>query len=203
MRAYRVIAGVTGVVGVLGAVLSQLGTAEAERTFASTSGVAQSLISIGVPFIGAVAAARRERSFYKLALGYAVQLATVGLVASILVALLVPSTADDMWRHASVLILGAFATQVVAQLVGTGLGLLIGRGWIAAVLTIVMPLGLYAVLSAAAPDARPWLTPYGSAQLWWKGEFGGSDVLPFLVMVALWGLALNVAGLYVARSRRA
>lgn len=202
MRAYRVIAGVTGVVGVLGAVLSQVGTAEADRTFASASGVAQSLISVGVPFIGAVAGARRERSLYKLALGYAVGLAAVGLVASILGALLVPSTSGDVWRHAPVLIIGAFVTQIVAQLVGTGLGLLIGRGWIAAVLTIVLPLGLYGVLSAAAPDARPWLTPYGSAQLWWKGQFGGSDVLPFLVMFALWGLALNLAGLYVARSRR-
>ncbi len=165
-------------------------------------GVAQSLISVGVPFIGAVAGARRERSLYKLALGCAVGLAAVGLVASILVALLVRWTSGDVWRHAPVLILGAFVTQLVAQLVGIGLGLLIGRGWIAAVLTIVLPLGLYGVLSAAAPDARPWLTPYGSARPWWNGEFGDSDVLPFLVMLALWGLALNLAGRYVARSRQ-
>ncbi|GAA1699470.1 hypothetical protein GCM10009745_52590 [Kribbella yunnanensis] len=182
--------------------LSQVGAAEADRTFASASGVAQSLISVGVPFIGAVAAARRERSVFRLALGYAVGLAAVGLVASILVAWLVPSTASDRWQHAVVLIVGAFVTQVVAQLVGIGLGRLIGRGWIAAVLTIVIPLGLYGVLSAAAPDARPWLTPLGSAMPWWKGEFGGSDWPPFLVMLALWGLALNLAGLYVARSRR-
>lgn len=202
MRTYRVIAGVTGVVGVLGAVLSQVGAAEADRTFASTSGVAQSLISIGAPFIGAVAAARRERSLFRMALGYAVGLAAVGVVASVLVAWLVPSTASDPWQHAPVLIIGAFVTQVVAQLTGTGFGMLIGRGWIAAAATIVFPLGLYGVLSAAAPDARPWLTPYGSAQPWWKGEFGGSDLLPNLVMLALWGLALNLAGLYVARSRQ-
>jgi hypothetical protein len=200
MRAYRVIAGVTGVVGVLGAVLGQAGTAEADRTFASATGFAQSLISVGVPFIGAVAGARRERALYKLALGYAVGLAAVGVVASILVALLVPSAAEDVWRHAPILVIGAFVTQIVAQLVGTGLGLLIGRGWLAALLTIASPLGLYAVLPS---DARQWLTPYGSAQLWWKGEFDGSDVLPFLVMLAVWGLALNVAGQYAVRSRPA
>ncbi|MFK4087588.1 hypothetical protein ACI2LF_25990 [Kribbella sp. NPDC020789] len=203
MRVYRVIAAVTGVVGVLGAVGSQVATASAERTFASTSAVAQSLISIGVPFIGAVAGARRQRSLYKLALGYAVGLAVVGLVAAILVAWLVPSTASDPWQHAPVIVAGAFVPQLVAQLTGTGFGLLIGRGWIAAILTIVPPLGLYAVLSATAPGLRPWLTPYGSAQLWWNGEFDGSDVLPFLVMLALWGAALNLAGLAVARTRRA
>jgi hypothetical protein len=203
MRAYRVIAGITGVVGVLGAVGSQIAAVSAERTFASTSTVAQSLISIGVPFVGAVAGARRERSLYKLALGYAVGLAAVGLVAAILVAWLVPSTASDPWQHAPVIVVGAFVTQLVAQLVGTGFGLLIGRGWIAAILTIVAPLGLYAVLSAAAPGLRPWLTPYGTAQLWWNGEFGGSDVLPFLVMLALWGVALNLAGRAVARPRTA
>ncbi|WBQ03421.1 hypothetical protein [Kribbella sp. CA-293567] len=165
--------------------------------------MAQSLISIGVPFIGAVAAARRERSMFKLALGYAVGLAAAGLVASILVAWLVPSTANSPWEHAPIIVVGAFVTQIVAQLVGTGLGLLIGRGWIAAVLTILLPLGLYGVLSVAAPGARAWLTPYGSARLWWTGEFGGPDVLPFLVVLTLWGLALNLAGLHVARSRRA
>jgi hypothetical protein len=203
MRTYRVIAGVTGVIGALGAVGSQVAAVSADRTFASTSTVAQSLISIGVPFIGAVAGARRERALYKLALGYAVGLAVVGVIASILVAWLVPSTASSPWQHAPIIVIGAFVTQIVAQLVGTGLGLLIGRGWIAAILTIVLPLGLYGVLSAAAPGARAWLTPYGSAQLWWKGEFGGSDVLSFLVMLALWGLALNLAGFHVARSRRA
>jgi hypothetical protein len=205
MRAYRVIAGVTGIVGVVGAVGSQVGAASADRTFASTSGIAQSLISIGVPFIGAVAGARRgpARSVFRPAMAYAVGLAAVGLVASVLVAWLVPSTASDPWQHAPVIVIGAFVTQIVAQLVGTGLGLLIGRPWIAAILTIVLPLGLYGVLSAAAPDARPWLTPYGSAQLWWSGDFGGSDWPPFLVMLPLWGLVLNLAGLYVARPRQA
>lgn len=201
MRSYRVIAGVTGVIGVLGAVGSQVAAVSADQTFASTSAAAQSLISIGVPFIGALAGARRERSLFKLALGYAVGLAAVGLVASILVAWLVQSTASSTWQHASIIVTGAFVTQVVAQMVGTGLGMLIGRGWIAAILTVVLPLSVYGVLSAAAPGSRAWLTPYGSAQLWWKGEFGGSDVLPFLVMLALWGLALNLAGFHLARSR--
>ncbi|WP_405056112.1 hypothetical protein OG474_25620 [Kribbella sp. NBC_01505] len=179
----------------------QLGTVSAERTFATTSGVAQSLISIGAPFIGAVAGARRERSLFKVAFGYAVGLAALGLVASILVASLVPSTASDPWKHAPVIIVGAFVTQLVAQSLGTGFGMLIGRGVIASILTIVPPLGVYGVLHAAAPGAQG-LTPYGSAQLWWKGEFGGSDVLPFLVMVAVWCVALNVAGFYRARSRQ-
>ncbi|MFI5729440.1 hypothetical protein ACIA49_04910 [Kribbella sp. NPDC051587] len=202
MRTYRVIAGVTGVVGVLGAVGSQVATVSADRTFATTSTVAQSLISIGVPFIGAVAGARREKSLYKLAFGYAVGMAALGLIASILVVLLVPSTSNDLWQHAPMIVIGSFVTQLVAQSLGTGFGLLTGRGVIASILTIVPPLGVYFVLAAIGPGVRR-LTPYGSAQLWWKGTFSGADVLPFLVMVAIWGVALNVLGLYVARSRPA
>ncbi|TDD43527.1 hypothetical protein E1263_41595 [Kribbella antibiotica] len=174
----------------------------AERTFATTSTAAQSLISIGVPFIGAVAGARRERSLYKLALGYALGMATLGLIASLLVAALVPSTAADPWKHAPAIIIGAFITQVVAQSLGTGFGLLIGRPVIASILTIVPPLAVYFLLAAVAPGAKG-LAPYGSAQLWWKGEFSGSDVLLFVVMVAVWGVGLNLWGTSAARSRQA
>jgi hypothetical protein len=187
MGAERVIAAVTVAVGVLGTLAAQAGTPADERTFATASTTAQSLISIGVPFIGAVVGARRTNPVYLRSMLWAIVLGATGLAASVVIAAAVPSTAD-VWDRAGVIVAGAFVTQVVAQLTGIGLGLLIGRAWIAAALTVVLPLALYAVLPEAA---RPWIAPYASAQLWWPGEFGADDWLPFLVMVVLWGPVLH------------
>ncbi|GAA0607474.1 hypothetical protein HPO96_31640 [Kribbella sandramycini] len=198
MRTDRVIAVVTVAIGVLGAVAAQLGAAEADRTLALAATTALSIISIGLPFIGAQIGVRYRRTAaqpaYREAYVWALLLGAIGLAAALLIAVLIPSSSGDQWQYAPVIVLGAFVTQLVAQTTGIGLGVLLGRAWIAGVLTIVIPLGLYFALPESV---RAFFAPYASAQLWWSGEFGLGDLLPFLVMVALWGPVLH----FVAWSR--
>jgi hypothetical protein len=90
---------------------------------------------------------------------------------------------------------------VVAQLVGTGFGLLLGQPVLACVATIVVPLGLWFVLGLDfLAAARPWLTPLASVQRLLAGDMSGLAWPQWTVMALLWVGGLNALG--VARLRR-
>ncbi|WP_433303263.1 hypothetical protein ACQP2F_11525 [Actinoplanes sp. CA-030573] len=87
---------------------------------------------------------------------------------------------------------GAVLVQVIAQLVGTGSGLLIRRRWVAMAATIVVPMTVTAVLTVVAPDLVRWLTPYGNAKSLLADPPG---FVGLAVVVPLWCVLPNVLGL--------
>ncbi len=95
-------------------------------------------------------------------------------------------------------VVGGVLVQVIAQLVGTGLGLLLRPVPVAFVATF-LPLVLWLALGAAG-GLREWLTPYATARHLLSGDLDAQAWLRVLTVVLLWPAALNVAG---ALSRRA
>ncbi|MFD0823186.1 hypothetical protein ACFQ0D_33835, partial [Micromonospora zhanjiangensis] len=112
---------------------------------------------------------------------------------------------DDPWRHAGTVAAGGVLVQVLAQSVGTGLGLLLRRPVVACLATIALPTGLWLLLGGVASlrPAQSWLTPYAVASPLLAGGMTGQNWAQWLVVVALWGVGLNVLGAAVVHSRRA
>ena len=105
------------------------------------------------------------------------------------------------WQHVGTVVAGSVLVQVVAQLVGTGLGMLVRSPVVAFVLSIVLPLGLWLGLGAAGPlrPAQGWLTPYASAQNLLSGGMTPVNWAQWMVLVLLWGVGLNAVGAVVLR----
>jgi hypothetical protein len=100
-------------------------------------------------------------------------------------------------------VLGSVLVQVVAQLVGTGLGLLLRPVILTCLATIVIPLGLWFVLGLvpALRPAQAWLTPFPSVQHLLSGEMSPVRWAQWFVVLLIWGIGLNTIG--VLRLRRA
>lgn len=167
-RAPFIIGAVTAVVAVLAAVAITAAMPGDERSLAAVNAPVQLLISIGVPFLAAVMTSDlRPRgpevlSTILRALVLAVAFALFGAIVTAAAVAAFPSPmADGRWSAAPVS--GSVLVQVVAVLIGTGLGLLIRRPVLASLSTIVFPLGLWLLLGVLAPAARAWLTPFESA----------------------------------------
>ena len=204
-RARRLLIGIAVAVGVLAAAGLQAVTPASDRTFAGLNNPVQSLISVVVPFYGVVVTTELRRSRPQAGLGpalatallMAVGFAVVGLVASALVIAVAPSAAGpEQWARSGAVVVGSLVVQVVAQLVGTSLGLLIAPRWAAMFATVVLPLGLWFVLGAAAPltAARGWLTPYEWVPTLLAGSMTAIDWLHELVVALLWGPVLLAVG---------
>lgn len=141
-RARRWLISIAVLVGVLAAAGLVAVTSAADRTFAGVSNPVQSLISVVVPLYGVVATAELRRSRNRAGLW--------------------PALVTAMAMAVGCAVVGSLVVQVVAQLAGTSLGLLIAPRWAAMLATVVLPLGLWFLLGAARPlsAARGWLTPY-------------------------------------------
>ena len=118
-------------------------------------------MSVTVPFLGALMASdvrRSPRTVRPLPTLVAAVLVAVpfGLFAAVVgaVALAAPAATADRWHDAAMVTLGAVLVMVMAQLVGVGLGLLIGRPWVACLATIVLPLGLWLGLGRSRHGRR-------------------------------------------------
>jgi hypothetical protein len=96
-------------------------------------------------------------------------------------------------------------TQVIAGLVGTGLGLLLRPAALAFAGTIVLPLGLWLVLGAvdAWHPAQAWLTPYASARQLLSGEMTPVNWAQSVVVLLLWGVGPTALGAAVLRRKDA
>jgi hypothetical protein len=210
-RALRWVVAVALLLGLLGAVAVAAGTSPAERTFAAVSGPAQSLMSIVVPLLGVLATAglqRPARSADVLpviarALVPALLIAALGVLTCAAVTALAPSEAvGGRWTNSGVVVLGSLLVQGVALLVGTGMGLLLRPPIVAFLATIALPLGLWALLGAVAAlrPAQPWTTPFPSVQHLLSGEMNPTRWAQWLVVLGIWGVALNAMG--AARASR-
>jgi hypothetical protein len=204
-RSRKAILLATVLLGVVSAVAVVLGASPQERTFAAFSGPVQSAMSITVPFLGVLLVSDLRRPARRAVIGAAV-LAALGIaviVALFGVALCATSTAvapssADRWQGATTVALGSVLVQCTAQLVGTGLGLVLGRRPVVACLTtVVLPLGLWLLLgvSDVLDPARQWLTPYASALHLLSGHMSAVGWAQWLVTAAVWGLFLNLLGM--------
>jgi hypothetical protein len=137
----------------------------------------QLAISVLVAFSGVVLAPR-----FLTAIGVAVACALAGVAIA-------PSSLSFA--------VGAVLVQVIAQLVGTGSGLLIRRRPVAMAATIVVPMTVTALLTVAAPGLVHWLTPYGNAKAMLSDP---PSFAALVVVVPLWCILPNVLSL---RRRRA
>ncbi|WP_143194133.1 hypothetical protein [Micromonospora sp. CB01531] len=90
----------------------------------------------------------------------------------------------------------------MAQLVGTGLGLLMRHPAIAFVASIVLPLGLWLLLGAI-DVLRPAqaLTPYSSVRHLLSGQMNALSWVQWLAVLLIWGVSLNALGAAQLRKR--
>ncbi|MEV1075899.1 hypothetical protein [Micromonospora parva] len=192
----------TLVAGLLAAVALVAAAAPADRTFAGLSGTVQSLMSVATPLFGILLVSDLRRGPVRpavlptvLAVGLpAVVIGVVGvLICAATLALTPAEVADEPWRNAGTVAVGSVLVQFVAGLVGTGLGLLVRSVVVAFLATIVLPLGLFALLGGVEA-AQPWLTPFGSVRNLLSGEMTALRWVQWLCVLLIWGVGLNVAG---------
>jgi hypothetical protein len=161
----------------------------------------QLAMSVLVPFFGVLAvtglhrpgADRRLAPRLLTAVGLAIGFALIG----VLPAAVATGWAGGAWPsgpRAAALVAGAVLVQVIAQLVGTGCGLLLRRPAVAMAATIVVPMTVTAVLGAIG--VAEWLTPYGNA----RALLAGAPTAGLALVVLLWCVIPNVVGA-VSRAR--
>ena len=114
----------------LGAATAATLAAAGERTFAALNDPVQSLMSVTVPLLGIllVQDLRRSPGPIRLAptlLAAVLVAAAVGAFGVTACATALVVTAQDPWRHAASIAVGGVLVQMLAQLVGTGTGLLL------------------------------------------------------------------------------
>jgi hypothetical protein len=195
----------TLVAGVLAAVALVAAAPPEDRTFAELSGTVQSLMSVATPLFGILLVRDLRRGPVRLpvlptvlAVGLpAVVIGVVGvLICAATLALTPAEVADEPWRFAGTVAVGSVLVQVVAGLVGTGLGLLLRSVVVAFLATIILPLGLFALLGAvdALRPAQPWLTPFGGVRNLLSGQMSALRWVQWLCVLVIWGVGLNAVG---------
>jgi hypothetical protein len=210
-RTRRLLVAVTLLLGVLAAVGIAAAGQPADRTFAGLSTAVQSLMSVTLPFIGVLLARDVVRSPGTVRVAptllagtlLAIAVGAFGVLVCAAALAVAPATAvAGRWDHALRIAVCSVLVQIVAQLVGTGLGLLLRPAVIACLATIVLPLGLWFVLGSVAVlrPAQAWLTPFATAQVLFSARMSPWGWAQWLVVALLWGAALNAVG--AARLKR-
>ncbi|NES31691.1 hypothetical protein GCE86_03130 [Micromonospora terminaliae] len=208
-RARRILLAVTLLLGLLAAAGLALAGPTGDRTLGKLSDLVQSLMSVIVPAFGILLARDLKRAAGTARLAPTLLAATLlaaaiglfGLVVCVAALAMTTSTAPEPWRHAGTIAAGSVLVQVVAQLVGTGLGLLMRRPALAFAASIVLPLGLW-ILLGAVDVLRPAqaLTPYSTVRHLLSGEMSALNWVQWLAVLLIWGVGLNALG--AARLRR-
>ncbi|MFC3502041.1 hypothetical protein ACFOOK_13870 [Micromonospora krabiensis] len=208
-RPRRWLVATTLLLGLLAAVATTAAPPE-DLTFSTLSDMVQSLMSVTVPFLGVLLAHDLSRSprtprpgpTLLAAVLLAAAVGLFGILVSAAALALAPSdTAPDPWQHAATIAVGGVLVQIVAQLVGTGLGLLLRPTVVACLATIVLPLGLWALLGAVdALSPAQAFTPYATVRNLLSGEMNAAKWAQWLAVLLVWGVGLNALG--VARLKR-
>lgn len=184
---------------------------------AAVAGPAQLVTSVLLPLSGVLlardlarergsdaGAARSVGAVIVAALAWAAGLAVVVFGVAVVVTAVAPTAGLGAPGRVLAVGLGGVALQATAQLVGTGLGLLLPRALVAFLATIVLPLGLWLLLGVLGPTAalQQWLTPFGATPPLLTGAPSGRDLAAWLVVLVLWGGLLNVAGAHRVRGNK-
>jgi hypothetical protein len=175
-----------------------------DRTYAMFANTVLSVMSVLTPLIGVLLShdLRQAPGPVRLAptlLAAVVLAAGIGVFGDLVAAgalALGPASSDPHpWQYAGTIALGGVLVQVLAQLTGTGWGMLLRSRLVAFLATIVPPLGLYLLLgSDALSPAQGWLTPYGALLNLLSGEMTATRWAGWAVVVLIWGAGLNAAG---------
>jgi hypothetical protein len=151
----------------------------------------------------------RHRNSLRPALFAATALALVvavsGVLLSVVAVAVAPSTAQaGTWQHFGLIVTGSIVVQVIAQLVGTGLGLLLRSPVVACIASIVLPLGLWLVLGSTDTlrPAQDWLTPFAGVARLTAGQLSALGWVQSLVVFLIWAVGLNAVGAARLRARR-
>ncbi|MFF5173533.1 hypothetical protein ACFY3U_12935 [Micromonospora sp. NPDC000089] len=204
-RARTILLAVTLLLGLLVAVAVAASGAPEDRTLSGVSLPAQSVMSVLVPLFGVLLAHDLPRGSGRARLAptllgavlLAAGIGLVGLLCSVAaVTLVAPSDGDaDPWRHAGTVAVGSVLVQVLAQLVGTGFGLLVRSRAVAFLGTIVLPLGCWA-LFGAVDVLRPAqaFTPFDGVGNLLSGEMSAVRWAQWLGTLLIWGVGLNALG---------
>ncbi|WP_157239054.1 hypothetical protein [Catenuloplanes japonicus] len=210
-RARQWILAVTLLLGVLIAVAVATALPAGERTLAIIAFPTHMIVSVVLPFLGVLLGrdlvadpSARAAPVLGSAVGVA---AGVAVLTDLVIVAALAATGPEVagaWDHAALVLLGGLLVQPVANLTGTGLGVLIRPAWVACLATIVIPLGVWALLGLAGPFAvvREWITPFPVAGTLLSGEVGAVDWARFLVVALIWGVGLNAVAVRQARARR-
>jgi ABC-2 type transport system permease protein len=131
--------------------------------------------------------------------------ATYGVLISVLgTSAAAPAAEEGRWGGAiGMIILGSVLVQLIAQLSGAGWGLLLGSSAVAITADVVVPLGLW-IVTGAVPglqSIQEWLAPFASVQNLLSGHMDAQGWAQVGVIVLVWVIALNVAGLLRVRRR--
>jgi hypothetical protein len=196
---------ITLVAGASAAVAMTAAMRPGELTFASLSEPVQMLMSVTVPFLGILLTrdlrraprATRLTPTLLAATLLAVAVGVFGVAVCVTALAVAPSgTAPAPWHHAGTVAVGSALVQIVAQLVGTGLGLLLRSFVVAFLASIVVPMGLWLVLGGVdvLRPAQVWLTPYATTRNLLSGQMNAETWAQWLVVLLIWGVGLNVVG---------
>lgn len=211
-RTRRWLLAITLLLGALIAVLVAIALPGDERTLAIIAFATHMVMSVTLPFLGVLLGRDlltepTARVAPTLGAAVAVALGVAAFGDLVIVAALAAAGSDlaGAWDHTGLILLGGLLVQPVATLTGTGLGVLIKPAWVACLGTIVIPLGLWALLGLAGPVAgvRDWVTPFPVAGTLISGEVRAVDWARYLVVALIWGAGLNALAALRVRAHRA
>lgn len=127
-----------------------------------------------------------------------------GLAVGILVAIIVgvavavgagANPAVDPWAGAVPAVVGGFFVQLIPVGVGCAAGLLVPRGGLACIATVVVPLVVTVIVGNLAPrGTADWITPLGAAGHLVPGPMSVVNWAQWIVTAALWVVLPNWLG---------
>jgi hypothetical protein len=207
-RARRWLLAITLLLGALFAALVAVALPADERTLAIIAFPTHMFMSVTLPFLGVLLGrdlltdlATRAAPTLGAAVAVALGVAAFGDLVIVAALATTGSDAPGAWDNAALILLGGLLVQPVANLTGTGLGMLIRPAWVACLATIVIPLGLSAALWFAGP-VRDWTTPFPVAGTLLSGEAGPVDLARYVVVALIWGVGLNALAVRRVRMQR-
>lgn len=128
---------------------------------------------------------------YGLAVGVFVAIA-VGIAVAVAAG---ATPAADPWDGAVPAVVGSFVVQLIPVGVGCAAGLLVPRGGLACIATVVVPLLVTLIVGNLAPrGTADWLTPLGAAGHLVPGPMSVVNWAQWIVTAALWVVLPNWLG---------
>ncbi|MCU1681879.1 MAG: hypothetical protein JWQ81_2618 [Amycolatopsis sp.] len=185
---------ITVLAGVLGAIGGTVGAQPDVRTLGTVVEPAQSLMSVVVPLLGILlirdlrGRPARLAPTLVAAILVAAVIGALGVVVCVGVLAAAPlGMAQNAWQNVGMIAVGSVLVQLVAQLVGTGLGLLLRSAAVAFVASIALPLGLYFLLGNVdgLHPAQAWLAPFASVRNLLSGHMSAVAWAQWLVILLI------------------
>lgn len=129
----------------------------------------------------------------------------IGIYVAVVVAVAVAAAAGadaDPWTGAVPAVVGSILVQLIPVGVGCAAGLLVPRGGLACLATVVVPVLFTVIVGGLAPrGTADWLTPLGAAGHLVPGPMSIVNWAQWIVTAALWVVLPNWLGARLLRQR--